>query len=193
MLSPSKKDPNCKKEEKRKKEHPEDFGNFSGNKKPKDFKLGVGLKKASTDTEEEIEVPVVLTAEERIIKITDVINLLEEGNVEHIAVSGLPVFATVQGLTGIEDLSEEELVNTFLEVKEITLDEIKLQSLVTAISNLEEGNEEHFTGDGAPRVEVLEANTGYVSVTADERNAAFEIFTENKDKEGGFLSFFKKK
>lgn len=55
MLSPASNDKNRKAELERKKNNPADFGSFGGNKKPKDFKENIGLKKASTDVEEETE------------------------------------------------------------------------------------------------------------------------------------------
>jgi len=190
MLSPAKTDKNCKKEEARKKKNPADFGNYEGNKQPKDFKHNIGLKKASTDTEEEV---VVLSLEERNAKIIETLILIEGGNLEHIANNGLPVINTVKSLVGIEDLTEEEVNTLFCEVTGLTLEEIKTKALAVAISTLEEGNTDHFTDGGAPRVEVLEALTGIADISAEERDTAFTVFTENKDADGGIFSFFKKK
>ena len=191
MLSPAKTDKNCKKEAERKKKNPADFGNYSGTKKPKDFSLGKGLKKASTDKVEEV---VVLSIEERNTAVREAINKLEGDDISHIAANGLPVIDAVILLSDIADLTEEEVNVAFCESTDSTLEEIRTHAIMVAISKLEKDNSEHFTSEGVPRVEVLEANTGIVSITADERTAAFDMFNDGAlDKEeGGLFSFFKK-
>ena len=194
MLSPAKEDKNRKAEVARAKKNPQDFGDYSNKKLPKDYKENKGLVKASNDVNEEDDTP-ALTPEERTELITKAINELELDNVVHVAANGLPVLEAVVELSGVADITEEEVNVEFCNVTESTLEEIRQHAVMIAISKLEKGNEEHFTGEGVPRVEVLEANTGIVNINADERNDAFEMFNSGTlEKESkGIFGFLKSK
>lgn len=63
----------------------------------------------------------------------------------------------------------------------VTDEQIKQANLVDAISQLDEGNKEHFTTDGKPQVKALEALVKF-DIDAEQRDAAFEIFQANEDK-----------
>lgn len=57
--------------------------------------------------------------------------------------------------------------------------------LLIAIGKLEPGNPDHFTKDGKPRTDALEAALGGDEVSASDRDAAWEDFQEAKAKEDG--------
>lgn len=52
----------------------------------------------------------------------------------------------------------------------------KIDLLVQAIGELEDGNPDHFTTTGEPRVEVLEAFSGFDEVSSKERDEAWDRY-----------------
>lgn len=53
----------------------------------------------------------------------------------------------------------------------------KIDLLVGAISELEDGNPSHFTEAGVPRVEILEVLSGFDEVSAAERDEAWSRYS----------------
>ena len=60
-------------------------------------------------------------------------------------------------------------------------DETKIQEIVVGIGLLNTETEGDFTQAGAPNIEKLEAVTGIATITGEERDEAFEIFTAEKE------------
>lgn len=85
-----------------------------------------------------------------------------------------PDKATLRVLQDLDSKVEQD-VKLKRESGDVEKNEFNMEELIMAMFDLEEGNDEHFTGRGKPRVKAVEAIIGY-DITAEQCNEAWTEF-----------------